>query len=39
MWPVLIANIAWVLILGFWCVLYFVQAKADRAKATGGRRS
>jgi hypothetical protein len=33
MWPVLLANIAWVLFLAFWCVLYYVQARADRAKA------
>lgn len=33
--PVLLANLAWVLFLAFWCVVYFAQAKADRA--TGGR--
>jgi len=27
--PVLLANLAWVLFLAFWCVLYFAQSKAD----------
>lgn len=33
---VLIANGLWLTFLSFWCVIYFMQARADRA-AGGGR--
>lgn len=38
MWEVLIANAIWLVILGFWCVLYFVQARIDRAKRVSASR-
>lgn len=28
---VLFANLGWVVLLSGWCLLYFVQAKADRS--------
>lgn len=33
--PVLLVNLAWVVLLAAWCIAYFVQEKSDRAK--GGR--
>ena len=35
MLPVLLVNLAWVVLLAAWCIAYFVQEKSDRAK--GGR--
>lgn len=35
MWPVLLVNLAWVMLLAAWCVAYFIQERSDRAK--GGR--
>lgn len=35
MLPVLLVNLAWVVLLAVWCIAYFIQEKSDRAK--GGR--
>jgi hypothetical protein len=35
MHPVLLVNLAWVVLLAVWCIAYFIQEKSDRAK--GGR--
>ena len=35
MLPVLLVNLAWVVLLAAWCIAYFIQEKSDRAK--GGR--
>jgi len=35
MLPVLLVNLAWVVLLASWCVAYFIQERSDRAK--GGR--
>ena len=35
MLPVLLVNLAWVVLLASWCIAYFIQEKSDRAK--GGR--
>ena len=35
MLPVLLVNLAWVLLLASWRVAYFIQERSDRAK--GGR--
>ncbi len=32
---VLLSNLLWIIFLSGWCVLYFIQAKADRR--SGGR--
>ena len=35
MLPVLLVNLAWVVLLAAWCVAYFIQERSDREK--GGR--
>ena len=35
MWPVLISNILWLSIVIFYCLLFFWQARRDRANGTG----
>jgi hypothetical protein len=35
MLPVLLVNLAWVVLLAAWCIAYFIQERSDRAK--GGR--
>lgn len=35
MLPVLLVNLAWVVLLASWCIAYFIQERSDRAK--GGR--
>lgn len=35
MMNVLIANGLWLAFLSFWCVIYFMQASADRSAGAG----
>ncbi len=36
MWPVLFANIAWVVFLSVWALVYFAGAKGEEHKAQRG---